>query len=789
MKSSKYKKYEKIVKKIEALLPYYNSMPDKELQAQTNIFRKRIQNGESIEKILPDAFCVVIEADKRVLGLEPYDVQILGGVMLFYGNVAEMKTGEGKTLTATLPMYLRGLVGGGNYVVTANEYLAWRDAENVGKVYRWLGLSVSVGVMRNEYDKEVDKSVVYSSDIVYTTHSALGFDYLLDNLAVEQENQFIRGFNFVIIDELDSILLDMAQTPLIISGAPKKQSNLPHLVDTFVKSLSLDEDYELSADKKRVWFLEKGIENAENYFSVSGILSESYKDLYRHLVLSLKANYISKNNRDYVVDDGEVYLLDEMNGRKLLGSKLQGGMHQAIEAKEQVDITNETKSMGTITYQNLFKKFKVLSGMTGTAKTDEDELRDTYDIDVICVPTHKPIKRVDHEETIFASHKTKLLNSLELVKRAVKTERPILIATGSVSKSHLYSMLLLNNKIPHSVLNASTASKENQIIAEAGKKGTVTVATAMAGRGTDIQLDSFSSENGGLLVIGTEHMTSERIDNQLRGRAGRQGERGDSYFFASLEDRIVVENAPDWVRKLRKKIESNPKYKALGRRKLKGRKYTKVVQRSQKNKKNQDIKMRKDTVDYDDIISVLRECVYEARNNLLVAEKDYFDDIIAKSFQITVTNFVIQKQNINREMISEFILNHVDYAFDVKELEKLQKLNKKEVQNFLLDKLFSKEIVLNQTLSSSYQLNYFRRVAILKSLDDLWIDLSDALNQLKSVVKTRNWAQHQPLYEFQKEASRYFKETVERLWLDITRNILLSELFNNPDGSVDIEFP
>lgn len=789
MKSSKYKKYEKIVKKIKDLLPIYSDMSDKELQTQTDIFRKRIQNGEKIEKILPDAYCVVIEANKRVLGLEPYDVQILGGVMLFFGNVAEMKTGEGKTLTATLPMYLRGLAGVGNYVVTANEYLAWRDAENVGKVYRWLGLSVSVGVMRNEYDKEIDKRVVYSSDIVYTTHSALGFDYLLDNLAVEKENQFIQGFDFVIIDELDSILLDMAQTPLIISGAPKKQSNLPQLVDTFVKSLILDEDYELSGDKKRIWFLEKGIENAEDYFGVSGILSESYKDLYRHLVLSLKANYVLKNNRDYVVDEGEVYLLDEMNGRKLLGTKLQGGMHQAIEAKERIDITNETKSMGSITYQNLFKKFKVLSGMTGTAKTDENELRDTYDIDVICVPTHKPIMRVDHEETIFVSHKNKMLHSLELVKHAVSTQRPILIATGSVSKSHLYSMLLLSNRIPHSVLNASTASKENQIIAEAGKKGMVTVATAMAGRGTDIQLDNFSSENGGLLVVGTEHMTSERIDNQLRGRAGRQGERGDSFFFASLEDRIVVENAPDWVRKLRKKIENNPKFKPLASRDLKGRKYKKVVQRSQKSKKNQDVKMRRDTLDYDDIISALRERVYEARNTLMVAEKEYFDELIAKSFDMVVANFVSQKQNLNQDKISEFIFNNVDYAYNVKELDKIQKLNKKEVQDFLLDKLLDREYVLNQSLSSSFQLNYYRRVIILKSLDTLWIDLSDALNQLKSVVKTRNWAQHQPLNEFQKEASRYFKETVDRLWIDVTRNLLLSELFNNPDGSVDIEFP
>lgn len=789
LKNSKYRKYEKIVKHIKNALPLYREMSDIELQQQTKIFEERIQNGEKLEKILIDAYCVVIEADKRVLGLEPYDVQILGGVMLFYGNVAEMKTGEGKTLTATLPMYLRGLAGTGNYVVTANEYLAWRDAEDVGRVYSWLGLSVSVGVMRHEYDKEIDKSAVYSSNIVYTTHSALGFDYLLDNLAVEQENQYMPDFNYVIIDELDSILLDMAQTPLIISGAPKKQSNFPVLVDTFIKSLTYDEDYELSEDKKMVWFLSEGIANAEAYFGVNGMLSETYKELYRHLVMGLKANYVMKHNRDYVVDGGEVYLLDEMNGRKLPGTKLQGGMHQAIEAKEKVDITNETKSMGSITYQNLFKKFDILSGMTGTAKTDEAELRDTYDIDVICVPTHKPIMRVDHDETIFLSHKNKVLSSLDLVMQAIKTQRPVLIATGSVSKSYLYSMLLLSNRIPHSVLNASTASKENQIIAEAGKRGGITVATSMAGRGTDIKLDTFSAENGGLLVIGTEHMTSERIDNQLRGRAGRHGEQGDSYFFASLEDRIVVENAPDWVRKLRKKAENDPDYEIVKNGKLKKKKYNKVVQRSQKNKKNQDIKMRKDTLDYDDIVSVLRELVYEKRNLVMTADGEYFNEIISKSFRELVNSFVDKKENINLEKISEFMFNNVDYTYDANELAVLQKLSKNQVRDYLLDKILEKEKVVNQQLSTSFQLTYYRRVIILKSLDTLWIDLSDALNQLKSVVRTRTWAQHQPLNEFQKEADRYFKETTQRLWKDITRNLLLSELFNNPDGSIDIEFP
>ncbi|QDK71841.1 accessory Sec system translocase SecA2 [Lactococcus protaetiae] len=788
-KSNKYRKYEKITKKIKQNLLKYKEMSNQELKKQTKIFRERIEQGEKLEKILPEAYGVVIEADRRVLGLEPYDVQILGAVILFFGNVAEMKTGEGKTLTATMPIYLRALVGSGNFVVTANEYLAWRDAEDVGRVYRWLGLSVAVGVKKNEYDKELDKQIIYSSDIVYTTHSALGFDYLLDNLAVEKEKQYMQGFNFVIIDELDSILLDMAQTPLIISGAPKLQSNLYVMVDKFVKSLNFSEDYDLSEDKRSVWFLEEGIKKAETHFGVKEILSENYKDLYRHAVLSLKANYVFKNNRDYVLDDQEIFLLDEMNGRKLQGTKLQGGMHQAIEAKEDVEITNETKSMGSITYQNLFKMFKILSGMTGTAKTDAEELRETYGIDVICLPTHKPIIRTDHEDIIYLTHKEKILQSLELVKDSIKSERPVLISTGSVSKSQLYSNLLLNSRIPHSILNASTAYKEKQIISEAGKRGAVTVATAMAGRGTDIKLDKFSERHGGLIVIGTENMTSERIDNQLRGRAGRQGEPGDSYFFASLEDRVVVENAPDWVKKFRKKQENLSSHDATKQGILKKRKYKKLVYKSQKNKKNQDIKMRKDTLDYDDIVSVLRKRVYAARNTVMEAQAEYFEKIIEKSFEEVINTFVSDKKNLETQKVSDFIFNNINYSYDREELKNLISINRKATANILIENISKRTKIVEKNLSNEYQLNYYKQVIILKSLDSLWIDLADGLVQLKSVVKNRNWAQHHPLYEFQIEANRYFTETIERLWLDITRNLLLSELFVNPDGSIDIEFP
>lgn len=789
--NTKYKKYNNFVLKIKKNKEYYKKMSDFELKKQTKIFRQRILKGEEIETILPEAYAVVIEANKRVLGLEAYDVQILGAVILFFGNIAEMKTGEGKTLTATMPMYLRGLMGPGNFVVTSNEYLAWRDAEDVGRVYSWLGLSVTVGVKKTEFDREPDKQIVYSADIVYTTHSALGFDYLLDNLATEQSNQFIKGFNFVVIDEIDSILLDMAQTPLIISGAPKLQSNLYKIVDKFVKSLRFGSDYDISEDKKSVWFLKEGIKNAEEYFSVKEILGKENKHLYRHMVLALRANCVYRKDRDYVVSDNEIFLLDEMNGRKLVGTKLQGGMHQALEAKEQIEITEETKAIGSITYQNLFKMFNVLSGMSGTAMTDAEEMRETYDVDVLRVPTHKPIRRKDHDLKIFTTHKEKILSSLELVKKSHETQRPILIATGSVSKSILYSKLLLDQRIPHSILNASTVYKEKPIIELAGKRGSVTVATSMAGRGTDIKLDKFSKENGGLIVIGTEAMGSERVDNQLRGRAGRQGEHGDTYFFSSLEDKIVVENAPKWVKKYRKKQESLyvDSKNQLGE--LKNNRFKKLIIKSQKSKKNQDVKSRRETLDYDDIVNVIRNRIYSIRNDVLSNKIEVLEKFIEKSLSEIVNDFVNTKENYKFDKVIDFVVNNIDYSFDRRDLKDsgTEFLNKTDLKNFLENKISKQVINLQKELDTPSEFNYYKQLIILKSLDTFWIELSDAFVQLKLIVKNRTWAQHQPLHEFEKESNRYYIEATNSLWKNIAKKFLLSELFVNEDGSIDIEFP
>lgn len=779
-------KYKKIVKKIISLASKYKQMSDQELQQQTQYLKERIQKGESITKILPDAYAVVVEADERILKMRPYTVQLIGGIAMFYGTIAEMKTGEGKTLTATMPLFLRGLMGKGNFLVTANSYLAWRDAKEVGKVFEWLGLSVSVGVPKEHSEEEIDKKTVYQSDIIYTTHSSLGFDYLFTNLTTDVDEQYVKYFNFVLIDEVDAILLDMAQTPLIVSGASKVQSNLFESCDWFVKSIKKNTEYKMSEDQRHVWFTRKGIRQAEVFFGIKKILGPNWKDLYRHLVIALKANYIMKLDRDYVVDNGEVFLLDEVNGRKLIGTKLQAGMHQALEAKEKVEITKETKAMGMITYQNLFKKFKVLSGMTGTAKTDIDEFRTTYKVNVMEIPTNKPVIRRDHPDRVYASNKAKILASLQLVKKAIKKGRPVLIETGSVSMSDLYSRVLLEQKIPHNLLNATSVAKETRIISKAGEKGAVTVATSMAGRGTDIKLTEKARQVGGLLVVGTEKMTSERIDNQLRGRAGRQGDPGDSVFYISLEDRIVVESAPKWVSKERKKIVHSEKN---DNKPLKNRKFHSIIFKAQSNRKKQEVLGRESTLEYDEIVNVQREKIYETRNLILRASSEELSQMIKKGIDQAIEHLIntgIYKQKVK---LLDFIYNSIDYDFDANKLQSITKWIPKDTTIFLNRLITDKEKKVKLKFEDSFQLTYFKRIILLKAVDSMWIEQAENLQQLKAVVSSRSWGQHRPIYEFQTEARRSFVEMKEAIWGQILKNYLLSTLTKNNDGSMELDFP
>lgn len=785
------RKYHRLAKKIFQLLPTYRAMTDETLQSQTDVLKSLLSQGKSLVELLPQAFAVVIEADKRVLGMEPYYVQVLGALALFFGNIAEIKTGEGKTLVATMPLYTRALEGKqGNFLITANEYLAERDGREMGKVFTWLNLSVGIGTGDEEQEPE-GKKKLYHSDIIYTTQSKLGFDYLFDNLGSELSEQVVSKFNFAIIDEIDAVLLDGAQTALVISGSPKVQSDYYQISDWFIKSL-IREDYEYSDDKKRVWLTDRGLIKLKQYFDIEEVYSESYIDLYRHLFLALQANFLKKRGKDYVVANGKVLLLDIVNGRTMEGVKLQGGIHQAIECKEGVEISNETKTLGTISYQSLFKKFVRLSGMTGTAKTDEKEFMETYHLEVIEIPTHLPIKRKDESDQIYVTNQTKIEESIKAVREGISEERPVLIETGSVTMSDLYSLVLLENKIPHNLLNARTAAREKQVINDAGRPAAVTLATSMAGRGTDIKLTSESKNNGGLKVIGTERMSSKRIDNQLRGRAGRQGELGSSVFFVSLEDKVIVENAPQWVRKTRRSLISKI---SQGKRSsdalIHRRRLTKVMDRAQKKLGNSEVRSRKNTLAFDTILSDQRNRIYEARNKVMAENENYFELIIEKAVEQVITSFSNQAESLSVHKVSDFVFNNMKSDFPLAAVESQIDATSSNVDiyQFLLG--LSNQLVTQSLgrFKDPMQLRYFKKVIILRAIDQAWVDQLDYLQQLKNMVNGRSMAQHKPLNEFGREARRRFFEMEDQIYLTIFRSLTLSELRMKEDGTIDIEFP
>ena len=535
----KLRRLRKKLAKINALEESMSRLSDEELKNKTEEFKNRLRTGETLEDILIEAFAAIREADRRILGMFPFDVQVLGALALHEGTIVEMKTGEGKTLTATLPLYLNALEGKGTILVTTNDYLARRDAIDMGEVYRFMGLTVGVGVFDD--DEEVDsnrKKKIYSSDILYTTSTALGFDYLIDNLAGNVEDKFLRSFNYVIVDEADAVLLDSAQTPLIIAGSPRVQSNLYDTADQFIRTLRKEQEFKFLKDEKIIFLTDEGIRYAEKYFNISNLYGEEYFELNRHINLALRAHYLFKKDIDYVVTDDAVELLDNRTGRILEGTRLQSGIHQAIETKEKVKKSKDSRAIASVTYQSLFNMFPKLSGMTGTGKIAENELISTYGVSVVVLPTNTPIQRLDYSDKIYTTLPEKLFATLEFVKELYEKQQPILLISGTVDIAEIYSRMLLQEGIPHNVLTAKNIAKEALIIAEAGQKGAVTVATSLAGRGTDIKLGKGVAELGGLAVIGTERMPNSRIDWQLRGRAGRQGDPGLSQFFVSLEDTL-----------------------------------------------------------------------------------------------------------------------------------------------------------------------------------------------------------------------------------------------------------
>lgn len=578
------------------------TLSDEKLKSLTTDFKLRLSCGESLDEILPEAFAAMREAAHRVLGLFAYDVQILGAITLHNGNIAEMKTGEGKTLTAIFPAYLNALTGKGVIVITSNEYLAKRDAEEMQGVFKFMDVTICAGLEDDE--NKMTKHEIYNHDIVYTTQSTLGFDYLFDNLANRKEDKFLREFNYAIIDEIDAVLLDSAQMPLIIAGSPKVQSNLYPVVQKFVETLEEGIDYKKDEDDN-VWYLNEGIRKSEQYFNVENLYDDSHYYLVKILNLVLKVNVNMTLDKDYVVKDNKIKLLDKETGRILEGITLKNGQHQALEAKENVPLSNENRSIASITYQNLFKLFKKISGMSGTAKVAEQEFIETYNLKVVWIPTNKPVIRIDRKDKIYATLPEKIIAILEFVKKIHATGQPLLIVSGSVQATDLYSALLLNEGIAHSVLNAHNAVKEAEIISEAGELNNVTVATSMAGRGTDIKLGKGVLELGGLVVVGTERMSSKRMDQQLSGRSGRQGEPGLSQFFVSLEDELLVKQGPRWLEKYR-----NKKYNSIDEVipvELNRRKFGSVVEFAQQASDDNGKQSRGIIAQYDESVKIQRK--------------------------------------------------------------------------------------------------------------------------------------------------------------------------------------
>ena len=781
----------KILAKVKSFESEMAGLSDADLRKKTQEFKERLAAGETLDDLLPEAYAVVREADKRVLGMFPYDVQVMGAIVLHEGNVAEMATGEGKTLTATMPLYLNALSGQGAMLVTTNTYLALRDAQEMGQVYRFLGLTIEAAVVADETENLTPKQkrLIYQADIVYTTNSALGFDYLIENLAENKDSQYLSPFNYVIIDEIDSILLDSAQVPLVISGAPRVQSNFYGIMDTFITTLKEDEDYHYDDEKNEVWLTSKGILAAESFLDLEHLYSKENQELVRHLNLALRAHKLYKKDKDYVVRQGdkeaEVVLLDRSTGRLLEMTRLQGGQHQAIEAKEHVKLTEETRAMASITYQNLFRLFRKISGMTGTGKVVESEFMETYSMSIIKIPTNQPVIRQDLPDQLYQTLPEKVFASLDEVKHYHAQGNPLLIFTGSVEMSEIYSSLLLREGIAHNLLNANNAAREAQIIAESGQKGAVTVATSMAGRGTDIKLGPGVADLGGLVVIGTERMENQRIDLQIRGRSGRQGDPGISKFFISLEDDLLRKWGPDWLKKFYKdysteEVQQHPVQ--LGQRR-----FRRLVAKAQRASESSAKMSRRMTLEYAQCMKIQREITYAERNRLIQAE-ERIDEEISRVLSQVIHQAAYEQSYETRADLYRFILDHfsyhaerIPYDFDIYSPEKIAEL----LQDIAEQELQAKKAYLK----SDKLFTHFQRVSVLKAIDENWVEQVDYLQQLKTALSGQHFSMKNPLVEYYQEAYDGFEYMKERMKQQIVKNLLMSELALNPKGEVIMYFP
>ena len=766
-------KYRNTAKKVEALAEEMKALSDEELRAKTPYFKERLKNGETLDDIKIEAFAVAREAARRTLNEYPYEVQIMGSLVLHDGDVAEMKTGEGKTLTATMAVYLNALAGNGVHVITVNEYLSERDANWMGQIYRFLGLSVGIN-LRSKTTSE--KKEAYLCDITYTTNSELGFDYLRDNMATSLQTRVLRGLNFCIIDEADSILIDESRTPLIISGGARASASQYTVADRFVKTLKKGADFEIDVKEKTVHLTDSGNAKADRMFGIKNLYAPEYADLVHRIHNALRANYIMQRDVDYLVDaEGQVQIIDQFTGRVLPGREWSDGLHQAVQAKENVEIKQETITMATITYQNFFRLYKKMAGMTGTAKTEEEEFRKIYNMRVVCVPPNRKVIREDAIDYVYAHKGPKLKALIEEVKTRHEKGQPILIGTVSVESSEEISALLTEAGLPHEMLNAKNNAREAEIIAQAGKKGAITLATNMAGRGTDIKIDDEVRALGGLCVFGTERHESRRIDNQLRGRSGRQGDPGFSRFYVSFDDTLLVRFAAD---KMREFIEKN-----FGDEALEAKMVSNVITSAQKRIEGQNFDTRKSLLDYDDVLAKQRQIVYDKRDRIIMGQD--ISDIIDEIFKTTGA-FLAHKavpQGANDNSISgELLVKEVEPRFlpegsinaslyDEADADDVGQ----EIGEWIYDYYCEKKAEWPEDIVSQVERNF-----ILRCIDQNWTKHIDAMARLREGIFLRSYANVNPLQDYVNEGYRMFRETLDLASVDAVLNLVNVKIEKRP---------
>ncbi|MGX6445267.1 preprotein translocase subunit SecA [Neobacillus sp. K501] len=767
------KRLDKLANQIDALASETEKLSDDQLREKTEEFKARYQKGETLDDLLVEAFAVVREGARRVLGLYPYHVQLMGGISLHEGNISEMKTGEGKTLTATMPVYLNALSGKGVHVVTVNEYLASRDANEMGQLYQFLGLTV--GLNLNSKSKE-EKQEAYTCDITYGTNNEFGFDYLRDNMVLYKEQKVQRPLFYAVIDETDSILIDEARTPLIISGSAQKSATLYIHANAFVRTLKKDQDFTYDEKTKGVMLTEEGISKAEKAFGIENLFDISHVTLNHHINQALKANVSMHLDVDYVVQDGEIVIVDQFTGRLMKGRRYSEGLHQAIEAKEGLEIQNESMTMATITFQNYFRMYEKLAGMTGTAKTEEEEFRNIYNMNVIVIPTNKPIARDDRADLIYSSMGGKFRAVVEDIAERHKKGQPVLVGTVAIETSELISGLLLKKGIKHNVLNAKNHEREAEIIAEAGHQGSVTIATNMAGRGTDIKLGEGVREIGGLAVIGTERHESRRIDNQLRGRSGRQGDPGVTQFYLSMEDELMRRFGSDNMKSMMERLgmdDSQP---------IQSKMVSRAVESAQKRVEGNNFDARKQLLQYDDVLRQQREIIYTQRDEVLESEdlREIAERMILTVIQRSVDAHASKHEDEeawNLQGIIEYLNANLLHEGDIT-IGSLRGKDPEEMVELIFAKVKERYSEKEQILSPE-QMREFEKVVLLRAVDSKWIDHIDAMDQLRQGIHLRAYGQIDPLREYQHEGFAMFEAMVQSIEEEAAMYLMKAEIRNN----------